>query len=95
MAGNLTEEAVALNKRLIALCVKKGIFADESKNSVLITLMMYGKELQEFEAGNAEPPRAAIENMDIEDTFIPNARSVRYKMRGNQHVDLIFVHFNF
>ena len=41
-----------LNKRLIAMCVKKGIFADDSHNTVLITLMMYGKELQEFQVGN-------------------------------------------
>ena len=91
VAGKLTEEAVAmtiyrfdmndvLNKRLIALCVKKGIFADESQNSVLITLMMYGKELQQFQAGNPEISSAAIESLDIDDDFIPDARSVRYKM---------------
>ena len=60
-----------LNKRLIAMCIKKGVFADDARNSVLITLMMYGKELQEFQAGNCEQMKAS------EDDFIPNPLSVR------------------
>ena len=61
-----------LNKRLIAMCIKKGVFADDSQNSVLITLMMYGKELQEFQAGHCEQMEA------FENDFTPNPLSVRY-----------------
>ena len=87
LAAKLTEDSVsallykfdfnsALNKRLIALCSKKGVFADESKESVLIRIMMYGKELQEFQAGNSEPSLGQIENLTIGDEFKPDARSV-------------------
>ena len=68
----------SLNKRLIEMCVKKGMFVDESKESVLIRLMMYGKELEEFQAENSEPTEAGIENLEIEDDFRPDAHSVRY-----------------
>ena len=89
VAAKATKEAVsslfyeldfgnALNKRLISMCVKKKIFVDESKESVLIRLMMYGKELQEFQAQNLDSTEAAIENLEIEDDFEPDARSVRY-----------------
>ena len=37
----------ALNKRLIEMCTKKGFFDNNSQDSVLITLMMYGKELHQ------------------------------------------------
>ena len=89
VAEKLTKDAVsslvfefdtngALNKRLIALCLQKGVFADDSQNSVLITLLMYGKELLEFQAEDVEPSEATIENLEIEDDFRPDARSVRY-----------------
>ena len=41
----------ALNKRLIEMCVRKGVFDDGSKQSVLFKILMYGKELQESQAG--------------------------------------------
>ena len=88
VASKLTEDSVsallykfdfnnALNKRLIGMCVKKGVFADESQNSVLITLMMYGKELQQFQAGNSEPNQTESEILTIEDEYIPGAQSIR------------------
>ena len=88
VAEKLTPEAVSLllykfdmknelNRRLIELCVTKGIFADDSHQSVVYTLMMYGKELQEFQAENLGPAEAAIEGLEIEDDFRPDARSVR------------------
>ena len=88
VAAKLTPEAVSLllykfdmknelNKRLIELCVIKGIFADDSQHSVVFTLLMYGKELQEFQAQNVGQAEAAIEDLEIEDDFRPDARSVR------------------
>ena len=65
----------ALNKRLIALCIKKGVFTDDSQQSVVFPLLMYGKELLEFRAGTLE---SQIENADDDDNFIPNAQSVTY-----------------
>ena len=67
-----------LNKRLIALCVRKGVFADESQSSVVFTLMAYGKELMEFRDENLEPIEAGLENVEIEDVFRPNPKLVRY-----------------
>ena len=87
LAKKLTREAVsilfyefdmnnALNKRLIAMCVQKRVFPDESKQSVLFTLMSYGKELQEFEAASLESTEVGIENIDIEDSR-PDPQSLR------------------
>ena len=56
----------ALNKRLIALCIKKGVFTDNSQQSVVFPLLMYGKEILEFRAET------------LESDFIPNAQSVTY-----------------
>ena len=89
VAEKVTKEAIssllfefnmnsALNKRLIALCAKRGVFADESKNTVLITILMYGKELLEFQAGNLEPIESAVENLEIENEFRPDPRRARY-----------------
>ena len=63
----------ALNKRLIKMCVQTKVFADDSKQSVVFTLLMYGKELQEFQAG--------VEDLTIEDDYIPDARSARLGMK--------------
>ena len=38
--------ASGLNKRLIQMCVDKGLFTDESQHSIVFTLMLHGKELQ-------------------------------------------------
>ena len=57
MVEKITQEAVAvsiyqfdmdnkLNKRLIEMCVQKGIFAHVSQQSVVHGLMKYGKELE-------------------------------------------------
>ena len=76
---NITEETVAasiyhfdmenaLNKRLIAMCVQKGIFADVTQQSVVFTLLMYGKELQQFQAQSLQP----------NEIFRPDPRCLRY-----------------
>ena len=86
LAGKVTKETVsslifefdmtnALNKRLIALCIKKGVFTDDSQQSVVFPLLMYGKELLEFRTGTFE---SEIGNDDVDDDFIPNAQSVTY-----------------
>ena len=87
VAQKVTKEAVAflfyeldlnnaLNKRLIEMCVQKKIFADNSQQSVVFTLLMYGKELQEFQARNSESNQT--ENLVFQDSFRPDPRSVRY-----------------
>ena len=53
-----------LNKRLISMCIKKKVFADESKDSVLIWLLFYGKELIEFKSEKS--------------TYTPDPRLARY-----------------
>ena len=102
VAQKLTEENVSsllfkfdpeaeLNKRLISMCSRKGVFDDQSQKNVLITLMMYGKELLEFRAGNLEPVESAVENLKIgdktkavieniqtTDNYRPDIGSVRY-----------------
>ena len=80
VAKKLTKESVSilfydfdmdnlLNKRLIALCAKKGVFTEESHKAVVFTVMMYGRELQEF--GPTGP------NLDIEHK--PDPRLLRYR----------------
>ena len=66
-----------LNKRLVAMCIQKGIFVDDSQQSVVYTLMMYGKELQEFRAENLGSIESAVENLVIEDNFRPDPRLAR------------------
>ena len=66
-----------LNKRLVALCVQKGVFADNSQEMVLVRILMYGKELCEFRAENLEPTEPAIENLCIEEIFRPDAQTIR------------------
>ena len=89
VAEKLTEEAVSslvfkfdiqnkLNKQLTAMCVQKGIFADESHESVLIRILMYGKELIAFQTENVEPDQAADENRETGHIFKPDPRSARY-----------------
>ena len=56
-----------LNKRLIEMCVKKRIFTDGSRKSVLDTLLVYARELYDF----------AVENLDVDSGFRPNPQSVR------------------
>ena len=84
VAKKLTKEAVsfllydfdfdnALNKRLIEMCVQKNFFADNSKQSVIPTLLMYGKELHQNPAGNFESMESYVE-----DEFKPNPSSARY-----------------
>ena len=62
-----------LNKRLIAMCVKKKVFADDSLQSVVYPLMMYGKYLQGFKAWSSK-----IEVEDFDDGFRPDVGAVRY-----------------
>ena len=84
VAKKLTKEAVsalfyefdmndALNKRLIEMCVQKKVFADNSQQSVVFTLMMYGKDLQDNPAGNSESRTSSTE-----DDFRPDPSAVRY-----------------
>ena len=83
VAKNLTKEAVsfllydfdtdnALNKRLIEMCVQKKFFANDSKKSVIFTLVMYGKELHQKPAENSESMESEME------CFKPNPSSARY-----------------
>ena len=57
LAGKLTEDFYAhlfcrfdmsndLNKQLIEMCIGKGIFADETRKSVVYTLTMFGEDLE-------------------------------------------------
>ena len=89
VAEKLTKEAVsslvydfdiknALNKRLIEMCVRKGIFVDASQESVLIRIILYGKELQEFQVGSSAPVQPAVQTLDRENSFIPDPQSLRY-----------------
>ena len=55
-----------LNKRLIELCVKKGIFVDGSQQSVVATLITYGEEL-----------RPQVEEKSDTSGFIPDIQSIR------------------
>ena len=57
-----------MNKQLIAMCVKKRLFADASKKAVLAKIITYGKQLYDF----------AVENLEFDDGFRPDGRSVRY-----------------
>ena len=62
-----------LNKRLIAMCAQKAVFVDVSEDTVLATLMVYGKNLVKF--GSTD---RVVENFGIEHDFRPNPRSARY-----------------
>ena len=84
VAKKLTKEAVSfmlydfdmgnpLNKRLIDLCAQKKVFADTEKQSVVFTLLNYGKQLHLNQIGNFDSMES-----DTEDDFTPNPSSVRY-----------------
>ena len=89
VAEKLTREAVSLlfyefdmnnelNKRLVKMCIGKGIFADDSQNSVVLTLMTFGKELEEFQAKNSEQTEASTQNLEVKDDVRLDVQSERY-----------------
>ena len=55
-----------LNKRLIEMCVQKGIIDNEPEN-FLMSMIMYGKKLHD----------TAIENFDIDDGYRPDVQAAR------------------
>ena len=61
LAGNLTEDfythlfsrfdiSNALNKQLIEMCIRKGIFDDNTRKSVVYTLSMFGEDIERIYA---------------------------------------------
>ena len=59
-----------LNKQLIAMCVKKRVFMNVSKEAVLTRLLMYGKELYNF----------AVESLEIYSNYRPDIQSARLRV---------------
>ena len=66
------DKSNAPNKQLVEMCVRKGVFEDDTQEAVTSTLMTYGKELQEFYAVNLAPSEVSI------DDFRPDPRLLRY-----------------
>ena len=60
------------------MCIGKGIFADDSQNSVVLTLMTFGKELEEFQAKNSEQTEASTQNLEVKDDVRLDVQSERY-----------------
>ena len=80
----------ALNKQLVALCVQRGVFADESQ--VVFTLMTYGKELMEFQTRHSDQFKASVEK--AEDNFRPDPRSARYMYYNMLHVLRMYINLS-